>query len=78
MTISFDKKNEVEAQKAKNCHDEVVKALITEGYILYRAGNHTLSLLPETSSTYFDFLKKIKKVIDPANVISPGKYIPLA
>lgn len=76
MTISFDKKNEVEAQKAKSCHDEVVKALISEGYILYRAGNHTMSLLPETSTTYFDFLKKIKKVIDPANVISPGKYIP--
>ena len=77
MTISFDKKNEIESQKAKICHDEVVKALLEEGYILYRAGNHTLSLLPETSSTYFDFLKKIKSVIDPNQVISPGKYIPV-
>lgn len=76
MTISFDKKNEVESQKAKSCHDEVVKVLLAEGYILYRAGNHTLNLLPETSSTYFDVLKKIKSVIDPSNVISPGKYIP--
>jgi 4-cresol dehydrogenase (hydroxylating) len=77
MTISFDKKNEVESQKAKICHDEVVKALLEEGYILYRSGNHTMSLLPEKSNVYFDFLKKIKGAVDPHQVISPGKYIPV-
>ena len=77
MTISFDKKNEVESQKAKICHDEVVRVLHKEGYILYRAGNHSMHLLPEESNTYFDFLKTIKKAIDTRNVISPGKYIPV-
>lgn len=77
MTISFDKKNEIESQKARVCHDQVVKALQKEGYILYRAGNHTMHLLPEESNTYFDFLKKIKIAVDPSNVVSPGKYIPL-
>ena len=77
MTISFDKKNEVESQKAKICHDEVVKAVLNEGYILYRAGNHTMHLLPKESSAYFDFLKKIKGAIDTRNTISPGKYIPV-
>lgn len=77
MTISFDKKNEMEAQKARLCHDEVVKKLIEEGYILYRAGNHTMKFLQETSSGYFEFLGKIKKSIDPCNVLSPGKYIPI-
>ena len=76
MTISFDKKNEVESQKAKICHDEVVKKLIHEGYIMCRAGNHTMKSLPDGSHTYFEFLKKIKKAIDPASIISPGKYIP--
>jgi 4-cresol dehydrogenase (hydroxylating) len=76
MTISFDKKNEIEAQKAKACHDEVVQKLLNEGYIMYRSGNHTMKLLPETSSVYFDFLKKIKSAIDPSNIVSPGKYIP--
>lgn len=77
MTISFDKKNEIESQKAKICHDEVVKALLEEGYVLYRSGNHTMSLLPEKSNVYFDFLKKIKCAVDPHQVISPGKYIPV-
>ena len=76
MTISFDKKNEMESERARICHDEVVQRIIEEGYIMYRAGNHTMKLLPESSNTYFDFLKKIKAAIDPLNVISPGKYIP--
>ena len=76
MTISFDKKNEVESQKARLCHDEVVKKLMEEGYILYRAGNHTMKFLQETSRGYFEFLGKLKKSIDPCNVLSPGKYIP--
>lgn len=78
MTISFDKKNEVESQKAKICHDEVVRVLMKEGYILYRAGNHTMPLLPEESNTYFQLMQKIKAALDPNHTISPGKYIPVA
>lgn len=76
MTISFDKKNEMESHRARICHDVVVKKLLEEGYIMYRAGNHTMKLLPESSNTYYDFLKKIKAAIDPSQVVSPGKYIP--
>jgi 4-cresol dehydrogenase (hydroxylating) len=75
MTISFDKKNEVESQKAKLCHDEVVAKLIAEGYIIYRAGNHSMKFVSEENSTFNDFLSSIKKAIDPHQTISPGKYL---
>ena len=76
LTISFDKKNEIESQKARLCHDEVVKILIKEGYIMYRAGNHSMDLLFEQSNPYCKFLQKIKSAIDPSQIVSPGKYIP--
>lgn len=75
MTISFDKKNEVESQKAKLCHDEVVQRLMTEGYIIYRAGNHTMKFVSEKNSTFHEFLSSVKNAIDPQQTISPGKYL---
>ncbi len=76
MTISFDRKNEVESQKAKECHDAVVQALFAEGYALYRAGNHTMPKIAEASDVaYENTLKKIKQALDPNSVLSPNKYI---
>lgn len=76
MTISFDKKNEIEAYKAKLCHDEVVKTLLEAGFILYRAGNHTMQKVSDASnSNYEELLTKIKKAFDPNSILSPGKYI---
>ncbi len=75
MTISFDKKNEIESQKAKLCHDEVVQRLMAEGYIIYRAGNHTMKFVSEENSTFHEFLSSVKNAIDPQQTISPGKYL---
>lgn len=75
-TISFDKTNNDEVKRAEICHDEVTATLINNGYILYRAGNHAMKFLYTQNSPYTSFLKKIKKVIDPNNILSPGKYIP--
>jgi len=76
MTICFDARNKEESERAKKCHDDVVAVLIKNGYILYRAGNHSMKFLEGDSQNFFNFLKRIKKAIDPQNILSPGKYIP--
>jgi len=75
LTISFDKKNDVEPKKAKVCHDEVVSLIMKKGYQLYRAGNHTMGLIHDKSEAQNKFFQKIKMAIDPNDVLSPGKYI---
>ncbi|PCJ56834.1 MAG: hypothetical protein COA79_17930 [Planctomycetota bacterium] len=77
MTISYDKSNKREASKARTCHDKVVDALTNAGYILYRAGNHTMKALENRGESYNSVLVSIKKALDPNNILSPGKYIPL-
>ena len=77
MTISFNKENMYETINAEKCHNKVVKTLIEEGYILYRAGNQSLEYIGNTSEYFFEFLQTIKKAVDPNNTISPGKYIPI-
>jgi 4-cresol dehydrogenase (hydroxylating) len=78
LTISFDKKNEVEALKAKVCHDQVIDTLMKSGYILYRAGNHSMPLIHTTRKDKGAFLTKLKKALDPNMVLAPGRYLPLS
>lgn len=40
LAISFDQKDALQSARARQCHDEVVAALKSAGYPLYRAGNH--------------------------------------
>jgi len=74
MTISFDKKNKQEASNARKCHDQVVDALTEAGYIIYRAGNHTMKKLDCRKDAYQSVLSSIKNALDPNNILSPGKY----
>lgn len=76
-TIAFNKENDEESLRAKICHDFLIKKLIESGYIPYRAGNETIPLLTNEIDVYFDFIHKIKQAIDPDNIISPGKYVPI-
>lgn len=76
LTICFSKKDKEESLKAETCHNEVVQSLIDNGYIIYRSGNQSMKLLYEDNDTYTQFIKKIKKTIDPFGIISPGRYIP--
>jgi len=75
LTISFDKKNDVECAKAKACHDHIVKTLMANGYILYRAGNHSMPFTNATRKDKGSFLQTIKNSLDPNGVLAPGRYI---
>ncbi|PCJ51677.1 MAG: hypothetical protein COA79_25680 [Planctomycetota bacterium] len=40
--------------------------------------NHTMKALENRDESYNSVLVSIKKALDPNNILSPGKYIPLA
>jgi 4-cresol dehydrogenase (hydroxylating) len=76
--LSFDQRYPEEAAKAKACYDELNERLIGEGYIPYRTGPDGMAKLRRNSTVFWDVAEEIKRALDPAGIISPGRYEPSA
>jgi 4-cresol dehydrogenase (hydroxylating) len=76
--ISFDRRESDEAARARDCYQELTQRLMAEGYISYRTGPAGMSKLSDGSSVFWDVTSRIKRALDPAGVISPGRYDPRA
>lgn len=76
--VAFDRREADEAVRAKACYEELSDALLGEGYIFYRSGPRGMAKLTAEPSTFWDVAGQIKSVLDPAGIISPGKYLPAA
>lgn len=74
VSISFDRTISGEDLKAKKCHDELLKRLIDKGYYPYRLGTQSQSLLPCPDDDYCFLMEKIKKALDPNDILAPGRY----
>jgi 4-cresol dehydrogenase (hydroxylating) len=76
--VAFDRRDAEETSRAAACYDELNDTLIREGYLSYRAGPGGMAKLTADPSTFWDVAAQLKDVLDPAGVISPGKYLPAA
>lgn len=76
--VAFDRREADEAKRACACYEELTDALLREGYISYRAGARGMAKLTAEPSTFWDVAGQIKRVLDPAGIVSPGKYLPAA
>ena len=63
-----------EDAKALACHDALLGRLIEGGYVPYRLGIQSVRLLPEPEGAYGELLGKLKRALDPNNVLAPGRY----
>ena len=72
-SISWDREVKDEDEKAINCYKELRKTLNEAGFHFYRES--TLSMIePHNDNNYDYFLQKIKKSLDPKNILAPGRY----
>ena len=74
IAIQYDRSIEGEDKHAQDCHDELLKKLTDAGYYPYRLGIQSMNGLPEPEESYAKFLNSIKSSLDPANILSPGRY----
>jgi 4-cresol dehydrogenase (hydroxylating) len=74
VSIAFDRTILGEDKKAKACHDELLRKLIVEGFYPYRLGIQSQSLLPSPDDDYCFLIEKIKKALDPNDILAPGRY----
>jgi 4-cresol dehydrogenase (hydroxylating) len=73
-TITYDRELEGEDERALRCHDDMFRGLLEAGYVPHRLGIHAVGLLPEPVDGSGRLLARLKKALDPNNILAPGRY----
>ncbi|HNR29431.1 MAG TPA: FAD-binding oxidoreductase [Candidatus Hydrogenedentes bacterium] len=76
FNISFDKTLSEECAAAARCYHAVMDALLDAGYPPYRVAVHGMARLWRDDDTFQDLLRDLKRALDPAGILAPGRYIP--
>lgn len=75
--LAYDKRDPQDVARAKDCYNELFDLLMTNGYVPYRTGPTGFPKLSKKPSSFWDFVTDLKQAIDPNNILSPGRYVPL-
>jgi hypothetical protein len=71
--ITYDRDAHGQDEQAMNCYHELSKRTRAAGYYPYRLATASLAKGVEHTSCS-ELLSGIKKVVDPAGILSPGHY----
>ena len=74
VPILFDKNDSDAVSRAHACFDELLTTGRKQGYIPYRLSIDAMKYLKEYKAIP-NISRDIKKVLDPDNIIAPGRYI---
>jgi 4-cresol dehydrogenase (hydroxylating) len=74
VSILFDRDVEGEDERALACHDELLAALIAEGYYPYRLSLQAMDKLPPSIPGYGRLLSGLKTFLDPQDCLARGRY----
>lgn len=76
ISICYDREVPGEDERALACYAELARALIAAGYFPYRLGTHAMHLMQQYGGKeYLDLLGQLKRLFDPHQILSPGRYI---
>jgi 4-cresol dehydrogenase (hydroxylating) flavoprotein subunit len=60
--------------RAMTCHDAVLSTLVGAGYLPHRLGVHSMGALPHARDDYGALIRRLKRALDPHDVLAPGRY----
>jgi 4-cresol dehydrogenase (hydroxylating) len=75
ISIAYDRDAHGEDSSAMACFGELVDTLVRSGYHFYRLGIQSMGQM-EVPGPYSELLAHLKRTLDPAHVLSPGRYSP--
>ncbi|MDP2838117.1 MAG: FAD-binding oxidoreductase [Candidatus Moranbacteria bacterium] len=76
VPILFDQNDEDESARARECHRLLLDLSKEMGVFPYRVDIDTMRKeFDQAEGACFTMMQKIKKAIDPNNIIAPGRYI---
>ena len=74
VTIHFRSDDPDQVERAEQCERMLWGQLVAEGFPPYRVGIDQMERLVALDPAYFDLVARLKSVLDPHNVIAPGRY----
>src|SRR3546814_3821454 len=78
MTIAYDLQDEAESAAALDCANALCETMMRAGFPPYRVSPPFLPYLAQGSETYWDVVAGMKRLLDPDDILSPGRYRPTA
>jgi 4-cresol dehydrogenase (hydroxylating) len=76
MNISFDRRDSERVAAAHACDEELHDALAAAGFAPYRLGIQHMDRLATPDDATWQALGAVKRALDPAGIIAPGRYGP--
>lgn len=73
--ICYDREVPGEDQRAMECHNEIMDAMVKLGYSPYRLGIQSMKLMGHKSPSTKKLMKTLKNALDTKNILAPGRYI---
>jgi 4-cresol dehydrogenase (hydroxylating) len=73
ISITWDRDVPGEDERARQCHDELLRRLTGSGYYPYRLGVQSMGLMRHPNS-YNRLLERLREAIDPRHILAPGRY----
>ncbi|WAS90440.1 FAD-binding oxidoreductase [Nannocystis punicea] len=76
LALMFDRRRPGEDARALACHDALLRGLAARGLLPYRLGLPSMHLAGGTDPVYRATLAKIRRALDPGDILAPGRYDP--
>lgn len=77
ISIIFDRDVPGADASARAAHDELLTQLLDAGYPPHRLGTHSMWAMERMAPKHRQTLRTLKKALDPAGILAPGRYLPL-
>jgi len=74
ISLAFRKTNEEEVARAHACIEKLQRQYLEMGFIPYRVGIQSMGQIVDEGDVFWRTVRDLKKVLDPNNIISPGRY----
>jgi 4-cresol dehydrogenase (hydroxylating) len=74
LPLLFDRDNPAEVERAMRCYEELSEKCAAAGYYAYRLGLQSMERETSRDDPFWSLVTTIKRAIDPAGVVSPGRY----
>jgi 4-cresol dehydrogenase (hydroxylating) len=75
VSIAFDREAPGEDHRALDCYHDLMGQLASAGYYSYRLGLAAMAGR-EQPGAYSELLRDMKRMLDPAGILAPGRYVP--
>jgi len=75
VVLIYDKDIEAEDKAARSCHTEVMDYILKQGFLCNRLDTQSMDYFKSlSSSTYKEYMVKLKNAFDPNFIMSEGRY----